>query len=163
MNSVADIIKNRLKELGKSQNSLARDLGETPQNFSQKLKNGTLKASEFFNIIEFLGLEASFYDKDTGVKSIIAKEGIAPKLKMTVNGKVYDTNKSKALCHTTVGHGLLITELYKDIDDNYFFVVCSNDNVKPAIIEVDKNEAAAFYEQFKQDGDEPTEDVFGKM
>ena len=51
---------------GLSWRDLARLMGQSPQNFHQKIKRGSLDATELFQLADVLGASVRFVDKKTG-------------------------------------------------------------------------------------------------
>lgn len=54
--STSNLIKELCKEKGISVSELARRIGQTPQNFSKKLKRETVSTEELMQIAEVLGV-----------------------------------------------------------------------------------------------------------
>ena len=157
----ADVIQTVLKERGKTQKSLAEQMGFSPQNFSKKLVNDTLSAKDFFAVIDALGLTISFHDKITGEEVKERRPGILPRVSMVVDGIRYDTHKADALCHTEEHNGWKM-ELYKDYRGRYFIVHWTDwENVKPSISPCDKTNALRLYEAYRDIDDPPPDVMFG--
>jgi len=156
----AEIIQNALKERGRTQKSLADELGISPQNFSKKLVYDTILAKDFFNAISALGLTVSFHDKSTGEEIKERKAGILPRVSMVVDGVRYDTFKADALCHTEELDGWMM-ELYRDFRGRYFIVHWTNwENVKPSISLCDKSHAIRLYSDHRDINDAPPDEMF---
>lgn len=51
------IIKALLKKAGMTERQAAQQMGTTPQNLNLKLKRGTIRANEFFNLCEIAGFK----------------------------------------------------------------------------------------------------------
>lgn len=62
----ADAIKSILDERGRSQRSLAIDLGLTPQALDQRLKSKTMKVETLCQTAEQLGYTVSLVSKSNG-------------------------------------------------------------------------------------------------
>lgn len=62
----ADAIKSILDERGRSQRSLAIDLGLTPQALDQRLKSKTMKVETLCQTAEQLGYTVSLVSKNNG-------------------------------------------------------------------------------------------------
>lgn len=63
----ADAIKSILEEQGRSQRSLALDLGLTPQALDQRLKSKTMKVETLCQIAERLGYTVNLVPKQDGI------------------------------------------------------------------------------------------------
>jgi len=156
-----NIINAALKECGRTQKSLAAELGLSPQNFNKKLVTNTITAKEFFDAVEAIGLVISFRNKDTGEEVKERKSGILPRVTTVIDGVRYDTFKSDALCHCEVADGW-VAELYA-FKGAYFIVISTNwTNAKPLITPCEKEDAMKFYDVNRDENSEPTNVVFGE-
>ena len=145
-----DIIQLTLKDRGRTQKSLAEELGIGAQTFSKKLVNDTLTAREFIAAINALGLTMTFTDKTTGAEVKERKLGVIPRVSMVVDGIRYDTFKADALCHTQLDAWTL--ELYKDAQGRHFLAISSAwDGAKSALIPCKESDAMQFYEAHRDD------------
>lgn len=63
------IIQARLKELGKKQEDLAKELNTTPSNLSHLLKRGTSDPHIMKIIARFLNFDVNFLNEDSQIKS----------------------------------------------------------------------------------------------
>jgi hypothetical protein len=150
----ADVIQFKLKELGRTQKSLAGELGIGEQTFSKKLVDDTLSAREFLAALNALGLTVEFGDCITGDEQKGRKRGVVPRVSMMARGEKYDTFSADALCHKEVFEGLVI-ELYRDTQGRYFLVLHADwGGVKPAIIPCQESKALSFYQKYRQYDDE---------
>jgi hypothetical protein len=150
----AYVIQFTLKERGRTQKSLAEEIGIRAQTFSKKLVNDTLTAREFLAAIETLGLTIAFNDKITGDEWKERKRGIIPRVSMVVDHVRYDTFKANAMCHVEPFEGWIM-ELYRDTQGRYFLAAYSTwENTKSAILPCQENDALRFYEAHKGDDEE---------
>ena len=140
-----DLIHAALREQGKTQKSLAEELGFSAQNFNNKLINDRLSAKEFFRILDALNMAVIVQDKDTGEEIRERKPGVLPRISMVVGGVRYDTHKADALCHASVLDGWTV-ELYRDYSDRYFVVICPSWNANSTITPCEESDAMRFLE-----------------
>lgn len=114
-----ELIDNALDIKGRSQKWLAEQIGAAPQNFNRKLVRNTLSAQELIDVAAALGCRVALLDNssDKELKSRIA--GIGPRVRQAVDGVLYDTAKSDAICHTEPVAGWFM-ELYRDTNGRFF-------------------------------------------
>ena len=158
-----DVIQAALSELGIKQESLAVKLGVTPQNLSRKLLKDTIRAKEFFDALDALGLKITVSRKDTGdvIRAQSFKPGVMPRVSMVVNGIRYDTEKADALCHYELD--ALAMELYRDYRGGYFVAIYVNcEGGKPHISVCDESYALRLYEAHRGDSDPHPDTMFEK-
>ncbi len=74
--SITAILKSHLKEYGMSQARLAEKLGQTPQNFSQLLKNNSLNSDLLMRISKILKRDL-FSDLSGMLREEMAAEGVS--------------------------------------------------------------------------------------
>lgn len=113
------IIEEALDTKGLSQKWLAGQLGAEPQNFNRKLVRNTLSAQELIDAAEALGYRVALLDNSSGKELKPRRVGIGPRLRQMIDGVLYDTGKSDAICHTEPVAGWFM-ELYRDIKGRYF-------------------------------------------
>jgi transcriptional regulator with XRE-family HTH domain len=159
--NAADIIQFMLKSRGRTQKSLAEELGIGAQMYSKKLSTGTLSASEFFASVSALGLAVAFSDVETGEDVRGRVRGIMPRTAKVIDGVRYDTNKAESLCHVEIMEGYA-AELYKDAHGRFFLVIGAIHDGRAATIPFDETTARRFYETHMDDSGDDPEAVFGR-
>jgi hypothetical protein len=142
--NAAEVIQFALKAVGRTQKSLAEEIGMNPQSFSRKLVNDTLTAREFFAAIAALRLVATYTDGDTGTEVQERVEGVVPHLSMVVDKVRYDTHKADAVCHVKVLDGWVV-ELYRDALGRHFLAVSSTwESTRDTIMPCSAEDATRF-------------------
>lgn len=61
----AQIIKALLRMAGMTERQAAEKMGTTPQNLNKKLKSGTIRAYDFFNLCEIAGYKIEIKPTDS--------------------------------------------------------------------------------------------------
>ena len=118
--TVAETAKEIIKKSDLQQAQVARLMGWTPQNLSNRLGRNTLYAEDFMKLLDVLGYKALIVEKDSEEEVKTRKRGLAPRIQMMVNGVKYDTYKADALCHSEPIQDCMFIELYKTDDGKYF-------------------------------------------
>lgn len=119
MRRAKEIIEEALDLKGQSQKWLAGQIGAAPQNFNRKLVRNTLSAQELIDAAAALGCRVALLDDSSGEELKPRRTGIGPRLRQVVDGVLYDTDKSDAICHTDPVAGWFM-ELYQDSHGRYF-------------------------------------------
>lgn len=139
---------------GLSNAKVAKEIGCSPQSLSQKLARNSLRADEFLNILESIGVEVSIVDKDTGKPIRGYVGGAGRPVRRIINGVEYSTAKSLALSNNFYSDGInkyndgRARELYVDQNGDYFFAEYSEiDGEKDRINPVSALDAAEFIEK----------------
>lgn len=157
--TAADIIEDALKAKGWSQKQLAKEMGQSPQNLSKKLSNNTITAQEFLDAIGHLGYEVKFL-ADSGREELkTRKRGVGDRIRKMVNGVIYDTARSDALCRTLWTDGWMM-ELYRDEEGRFFVAHYTTweggvNHITPCTPE----NARRLYEEYGEG--EPSDVIFG--
>ena len=141
--TVAEIVKELIKTTDLQQAEVARLMGWTPQNLSNRLGRNTLYAEDFMKLLDVIGYKAVIVEKETEEEVKTRKRGIAPRLQMMVNGVKYDTYKADALCHTEPIQDCMFHELYQNEEGEYFLaqvMLCEGgvDSITPVTEEAAK-------------------------
>ena len=119
---------------GLSRRSIALTMGQSNQQFAQKLKRCTMRADELFEVCETIGIDVRFYDKATG-KEIKARVcGVGDPVVGTSHGTKFDTEKADALANNFYEDGTnkfrkdgTAQELYVDQRGRFFFALYNAD------------------------------------
>ena len=145
-----------LKEAGVTQAEAAREIGQTPQKLNGKIVRNSLKADEFFDIMESIGVDVEFRVRDSGkVINLDINTGYGRRVRCMVDRVSYDTAKSTALANNFYADGVneyndgKAFELYMDTEYRYFFAEYSCwEGVKDRITPVTAEDAARFIEKY---------------
>jgi hypothetical protein len=147
-----------LKETGKTQAEAAVKMGWVPQQLSARLVRNSLRADEFLELMDAIGIDVVLTVRDTGavLKSHIA--GAGRRVRGMVNRVIYDTEAADALANNFYADGVneyvdgKAMELYLDREGRYFFAEYTNwEGAKDRITPVTANDAAAFIERYGTD------------
>lgn len=143
------------KELGITQAEAAAAISWSPQQYSQKMVRGSLRADEFLAILENLGIELSLTVKDTGNEIRQQRAGAGRRVRAMVDRVKYDTASSVAIANSFYADGVnkytdgKAMELYMDKDNRYFFAEYFDwEGAKDRILPVTAEVAAAFIEKY---------------
>ena len=120
--SPAEIIKDLIKRSEVNQFDIGKELGLSEAAMSNRIRRDSFSAKLFLKIISLAGYTFEIKKDDKVVKP--RKKGVGPRVRCMVNGKVYDTKKADAICHTDNDKPFYI-ELYVNSDD-YLMVHYSN-------------------------------------
>lgn len=153
--SAKDILKASCKATGTSQNDGAKRINFTKQQFSSKLVRGTLRADEFLDFLDAIGIDVEFKVRETGKPVKVNVTGMGDRVQRMVDKIIYDTARSDALANNFYADGVnkftdgKAMELYVDKEGRYFFAEYSDwEGVKDRIIPVTASVAAAFIEKY---------------
>ena len=157
----SDIISDALRTRGIYQKEFAEKIGTKLTTFNKRLSENRLTAQQFVDYAEELGYKINLVDKSGNNSLAVRRRGTGPRVKKMIDGMIYDTEKSDALCHTEVEDGWYM-ELYRDEEGRYFVVHYSFwDNVDQFITECPLDEAIILYRKYSSEGDPTLIDVFG--
>ena len=147
-----------LRETGKTQAELAEKVGWVPQQLSARLVRNSLRADEFLNLMDALGVDVTFTVRETGVAIKAHIPGAGRRVRAMVNKVIYDTAASDALANDFYADGVneyrdgKAMELYIDREGRYFFAEYTNwEGAKDRITPVTANDAANFIERYGTD------------
>lgn len=108
----SDLLRSAVEARGTTQKALAEMMGVKESRLSKCITDNSLKAQELVDAAEALGYTPSFIDRQTEQPMVVLRRGSGPRLRKQINGTVYDTEKSSALCRTPVNDGWWL-ELYQ--------------------------------------------------
>lgn len=140
--TVSDVIKQAIMESDKQQKEVAAHMGWTPQNFANRLKNNTIDADEWVEIARFLGYDLKMVSSD-GKELKEKRNGIGHRVVKMVDGVTYDTEKSEAICHTSMFAGSFF-ELYENPEGRKFVVLYAKWLDDGIVMPVDESGTADF-------------------
>jgi DNA-binding Xre family transcriptional regulator len=143
--SVSDIIEKALADKGIQKKEIAERMGWSKQNFSQRLKNNSVTAEEWVKIADIIGCSVEMITEN-GNTVVPLVQGIGPKVNKMVNGYMFDTTKSNAICHSSKIHGIFF-ELYKTLEERYFLVIYTDFGIigkDYPVIEISRERADIF-------------------
>ncbi len=147
-----------LRITGNKQAEAAAKIGWTPQQLNARLTRNTLRADEFLEIMNAIGVDVTFTVRETGEKINAHIRGVGRRVRAMVDRVVYDTEASDALANSFYADGLneyrdgIAFELYIDREGRYFFAeyTCL-DGVKDRITPITASDAAKFIERYGTD------------
>lgn len=147
-----------LKETGKTQAEAAIKMGWVPQQLSARLSRNSLRADEFLELMDAIGVDVILKTRDTGVELKAHIAGAGRRVRAMVNRVIYDTEASDALANNFYADSVneyndgKAMELYIDREGRYFFAEYTNwEGAKDRITPVTANDAAAFIERYGTD------------
>ena len=147
IDSSADVIRHLAKRENKKLKEIAQNIGQSSSNFSNKLKNNNLTAQDFIKALGYMGYSIYLAKNDKHVIPEIRK-GIGDPLKGMVEGVMYDTVKSDAVCHTECIYGMHV-ELYRDAEGRFFVAEYAEwGNGKNNISPIAKKDAYRLYKAY---------------
>lgn len=144
-----------LKGTGKTQAEAAVKMGWVPQQLSARLGRGSLRADEFLELMDAIGVDVVLTVRDTGEVLKAHISGAGRRVRGMVNRVIYDTASADALANNFYADGVneyqdgRAMELYIDREGRYFFAEYTNwEGAKDRITPVTANDAAAFIERY---------------
>lgn len=144
-----------LKATHKTHAEAAVSIGWTKQQLSSKLIRNSLRADEFFTLMDAIGVEVTLTVKETGevIKENIP--GYGRRVKMMVDRVSYDTGTSHAISNNFFADGVneytdgKALELYIDKNGRYFFAEYTNwEGGKDRINPCSADDAARFISKY---------------
>lgn len=150
-----DVLAAALRATRKTQAEAAARVGWMPQQLSARLVRNSMRADEFLNLLEGLGIEITLTVKETGEVVRTHIPGAGRRVKGMVDRIIYDTASSDALANNFYADGVnkytdgKALELYIDKEGRYFFAEYTNwEGGKDRISPVSARDAAAFIEKY---------------
>lgn len=150
-----DVLAAALRTTRKTQAEAAARVGWMPQQLSARLVRNSMRADEFLNLLEGLGIEITLTVKETGEVVRTHIPGAGRRVKGMVDRIIYDTVASDALANNFYADGVneytdgKALELYIDKEGRYFFAEYTNwEGGKDRISPVSARDAAAFIEKY---------------
>lgn len=136
-----------------TQKAAAEKSGRDYKGLNQKIKNGSLRAEEFLDILDCIGIDVKLFDRNTGKEISPYVAGYGFPVKKMSSGVFYDTRRACALSNTFYSDGVneypegKALELFVDPQGRYFLVERHEDGWAK-ITDVDASVAAAFIEKY---------------
>ena len=149
-----DLLAASLKATGKSQAEGARLMGCTPQWLSARLVRNSLRADEFLNLLDKLGVDVTLTIRETGQPVKERIKGAGRRVRKMVNRVIYDTGVCNALSNNFWKDGVneytdgRAMELYIDSEGRYFFAEYTMDGAGDRITPASAEEAATFIAKY---------------
>lgn len=144
-----------LKETAITQAEAASRIGWTPQRLSARLTRNTMRADDFIELMDAIGVDITLTVHDTGALIKPHIQGAGRRIRAMVNKVIYDTNYADALSNNFYANGVdqyvdgRAIELYIDREGRYFFAEYTNlDGVKDRITPISAGDAATFIERY---------------
>lgn len=165
MMKARDALDAALRETGKTQAEAAARVGWVPQQLNNRLGRNSLKADEFLEVLEGIGVEITMTVKETG--KVIRLKSQQRRVKKMVKGVTYDTAAAGVVANNFYADGVnkydedgYATELYIDKENRYFFVDYHRDDPKLDEIRVmSKSSVDDFIEKYGKAKDKEMSDV----
>ena len=161
-----ELITAALKATGKTQAEAAARIGWVPQQISARMTRNTLRADEFLDILNGIGVDVKLYDRETGLEIKERVAGAGRKVKRMVDHILYDTSESNAIANNFYSDGRnkyndgRARELYIDHEGRYFFAeYTENDGEKDRINPVSAADAAEFIERYGTEINKSPEEI----
>lgn len=151
-----EIFATALKELRMTQAQVASIVGMPEQSIGQKINvRESIKANEFFDLLEAIGIETVFYIKETG-EQLLRGEGDHRRVTGMSDGVIYDTKDSKLIASSFYADGVhefstdgKAHELYLDRENRYFVAEYSVDgSSRDRVRSVSSDIAEAFISRY---------------
>lgn len=150
-----EMIAAALKATGNTQAEAAARVGWVPQQFSARMSRNSLRADEFLDILNGIGVEVKLVNRETGQEIKERIPGAGRRVKRMVDHVLYDTAESNAIANNFYADGMnkyndgRARELYVDSEGRYFFAeYTENDGEKDRINPVSGTDAAEFIERY---------------
>lgn len=151
-----EVLAAALKAKKLTQVQVAKIIGMPEQSLGQKVNvRESIKANEFFDLLDAIGIETVFIVKETGevlMKDVKRRERVVG----MSDGVAYDTKESTLVSSSFFADGKSeygpdgkAQELYVDAEGRYFAAEYSSDvTFKPRVRSVPANMAEAFINQY---------------
>lgn len=144
-----------LRDTKTTRAELTAKIGWTTQKLNSKLSRDCFKADEFLTIMDALGIDVIYKLRETGKAVTERIAGAGRRVRLMVDGVIYDTASSDALANSFWADGEneyidgRALELYIDKAGRYFFAEYMNLSLaKDHILPVTKEEADAFIQKY---------------
>lgn len=144
-----------LKSTKTTQAAAAAKVGWIPQQLTARLTRNSLRADEFLDLLDAIGVDIQLVVRETGMPIREHIPGAGRRVCRMVDRVVYDTNESNALANNFYADGVnkyndgRARELYIDANGRYFFAEYSeNEGEKDRINPVSGSDAADFIERY---------------
>lgn len=153
--SSTEILDAVLKKLNKTRANAAQGMGWTMQQLNCRIFRKSLRADDFLDLMESLGVDVTFTIRDSGKNVNTHIIGAGRRVKAVVNHIPYDTRNADALANSFYADGKnkftggKALELYIDEEGRYFFAEYSEfEGIKDVITPVTGEVAASFIEKY---------------
>ena len=151
-----EVFENAKTVKGISQHKVAMLMDWSAQQLSQRISNNTFKADEFFDMMDRMGFNVLFVNRDTGMV-LRDVAGVGRGWKGLCNGVTFNKKKAQAIANTFYEDGENMykngeaQELYVDGQGRYFMVNYSEKGADyDKAMLVPSSVAAAFAEMYKK-------------
>lgn len=154
-----EVLNAALLNRGVTQAESAAMIGWTAQKLSQRLIRNSLRADDFIRLMDALGIEIEFKDKETGEPLKMHTSGYGRRVKGVSDKIQFDTDQSEPLSNSFYEDGVnefgedgRAVELYIDKEGRYFFAEYSaNEGERDRVRSASASVAAAFIEKYGTD------------
>ncbi len=154
--TASNLLRAALEARGLNQIEASKSVGWTKETLYGRLHRGTLRADDFFAIMEAIGVDVVLRVRETGELIGERIPGIGPRVKQMVDRVKYDTANSDCIATGFYADGVNMyndegkaTELYLDGQGRYFFAEYTNwDGGKNRISPTTKEIAASFIKKY---------------
>ena len=153
--SSKDILAMCLKAVDKTQADASALVGWVPQQLSARLVRNSMRADEFLEILDAIGIDVRFFVKENGKEVRSHVQGEGRRVKCVVDHITYDTEVSDAIANNFYADGKnkyndgRARELYVDEEGRYFFAeYCESEESRDRINPVSPLDAAEFTERY---------------
>lgn len=150
-----EVLEVALAKNGQTQAWLAKQMNWTPQNFCQRLRRGGIRADEFFDLMNVLGVDVTFTMRENGEVLKPHVKGHGRRLTGNCDNVKFDTAAAEAAANSFYEDGVNefnadgeATELYVDSKGRYFVAEYHTDSTKDRLRTVSASMAAAFIEKY---------------
>lgn len=157
--TVAEMLTEAMLKRGVKKKDVAKEMGWSSQNFSNRLTNATLDAEEWVKIAKFLGYEIQMVDSIDNTVLKQRNKSTGERVIQHVEGYTFDTDKATSICHSPKLYGGWF-ELFKDIPTGKFFTIAYFETGESACLAtITKENAEKFY---KDCGGEDGQEYFNE-
>lgn len=115
----ADLLTSAMDSRGVQNKELAAVLHSKSCTLSKHITQNCLKAQELVDAAEFLNYKVVLVDIKTDDELEVRPRSRSPRVRKQINGKVYDTAKSRYVCRSAANDSWWL-ELYETVDGEYF-------------------------------------------
>lgn len=147
-----------LKATGTTQAEAATKIGWSAQQLSGRLMRNSMRADEFLEFMDAIGVDVSFTVRESGAALKTHTPGAGRRVRAMVDKVKYDTEAASALANNFYADGVneyhdgKAMELYVDDQGRYFFAEYTNwEGAKDRITPVTGRDAATFIERYGTD------------
>lgn len=143
--TVSEMLTEAMLKRGVKKKDVAKEMGWSSQNFSNRLTNATLDAEEWVKIAKYLGYEIQMVDSINNTVLKQRNKSTGERVVQFVDGYAFDTDKATSICHSPKLYGGWF-ELFKDIPSGKFFTVAYFETGESACLAtITKENAEKFY------------------